>query len=69
MVQRPYKGIGEVMMFEYIHLPTQEEVRKQIQACEGHHTQQVCYSTFHDALTQICYGCKAVRSNLFKVLK
>jgi predicted xylose isomerase-like sugar epimerase len=44
-------------------LESQEKVRKQIQACEGKHSQQVVYSTFHDALTQICYGCKKVRSN------
>lgn len=50
--------------FEYEQQPTQEDVRLHIQQCEGHHTQQVCYSTFHDALTQICYGCKKIRSNL-----
>jgi hypothetical protein len=55
------------MKFDYIYLPTQEEVRKHIQGCEGHHTQQVCYSTFHDALTQICFGCMCVRTSL-KVL-
>jgi hypothetical protein len=42
---------------------TQEEVRANIRACEGKHFQQVCYSTFHDALTQICFGCKKVRTN------
>lgn len=44
-------------------LNNQEEVRKYIQACEGKHSQQVVYSTFHDALTQICYGCRKVRSS------
>lgn len=52
------------MKFEFEHLNTQEEVRKHIQNCEGKHTQQVCYSTFHDALTQICYGCRKVRSTI-----
>ena len=52
------------MTFEYIYIPTQEEVRKYIQECEGYHMQQVAYSTFHDALTQICYGCMKVRSNI-----
>lgn len=41
-----------------------EEVRKHIQDCEGKHTQQVAYSTFHDALTQVCYVCKKIRTNL-----
>ena len=49
---------------EYEYCPTQEEVRKHIQECEGKHTQQAVYSTFHDALTQICYGCKKVRSTI-----
>lgn len=51
-------------MFEYEYLKTQEEVRKHIQECEGKHMQQVAYSTFHDALTQICYGCMKVRTNI-----
>lgn len=52
------------MKFEYEYIESQEEVRKQIQVCEGKHTQQVCYSTFHDALTQICFGCKKIRSTI-----
>jgi len=52
------------MKFDYVYLPTQEEVRKSIQECEGKHSQQVAYSTFHDALTQVCYGCKKIRTNL-----
>ena len=52
------------MNFEYEWIETQEEVRQHIQNCEGKHTQQVCYSTFHDALTQICFGCKKIRTNL-----
>ena len=43
---------------------TQEEVREKIKECEGKHTQQVCYSTYHDALTQICFDCDVVRTNL-----
>jgi hypothetical protein len=43
---------------------TMEEIRTHIQQCEGHHMQQVAYSTFHDALTQICYECRKVRTNI-----
>ena len=50
------------MIFKYQHIETIEEVRKHIQRCEGKHTQQAIYSTFHDALTQICFGCKKIRS-------
>lgn len=42
--------------FIYEHLETQEEVREHIKECEGRHTQQAIYSTFHDALTQVCFG-------------
>jgi hypothetical protein len=52
------------MTFDYQHVDTVEEVRKHIQQCEGHHTQQAIYSTFHDALTQVCFGCKTVRSTI-----
>jgi len=52
------------MKLEYEYIESQEEVRKHIQECEGKHTQQAVYSTFHDALTQICYGCKKIRSNI-----
>lgn len=49
--------------FELEELETQEEVRKHIQNCEGKHRQQVCYSSFHDCLTQVCDGCKKIRRN------
>jgi hypothetical protein len=50
--------------FDYEYCETQEEVRKHIQECEGHHTQQAIYSTFHDALTQVCFGCMKIRSTI-----
>jgi len=52
------------MTFTYEHIDSQEAVRKHIQECEGTHTQQAIYSTFHDALTQICYGCKKIRTTI-----
>lgn len=55
------------MNFKYQYVPKQEDVRKNIQECEGRHMQQVAYSTFHDSLTQICYGCMVVRSNILRV--
>lgn len=54
-----------MITFEYEHLETQQEVIDQIRECENLHTQQSAYSTFHDALTQICFGCKRVRSNIY----
>jgi hypothetical protein len=41
------------MTFQTEYLSTMEEVREHIRNCEGRHTQQVCYSTFHDCLTQV----------------
>ena len=43
---------------------TQEEVKKHIKNCEGKHVQQIAYSSYHDALTQICFGCDKVRTSL-----
>jgi len=42
----------------------QKEVKQCIKNCEGKHIQQVAYSSYHDALTQICFGCKAIRTSL-----
>ena len=55
--------------FELEQHETMEEVRKHVQECESKHTQQVAYSTFHDSLTQICYGCEKVRSNIGAIKK
>ena len=49
---------------EVYTLETIEEVLKMIQSCEGNHTQQIAYSSYHNALTQICFDCDCVRTNL-----
>ena len=54
------------MKLEFIE--SQEEIKKYIKQCEGHHIQQVAYSSYHDALTQVCFGCDKVRTTL-KVIK
>lgn len=51
-------------MFKLEQYKTMEEIRENIQNCEGKHVQQAIYSTFHDALTQICYVCKCIRTNI-----
>ena len=55
------KGQG---MFEFEDLDTINEVLNNIEKCEGKHTQQVVFSTHHNALTQICFDCKKIRSNI-----
>jgi hypothetical protein len=52
--------------FIYEYIEKMEDVRKHIQECEGKHTQQAIYSTFHDALTQVCFGCQKIRSTIKK---
>ncbi len=42
----------------------QEDIKKAIKFCEGKHIQQVAYSSYHDALTQICFSCDKVRTSL-----
>ena len=67
-----FKGtIGELKqiakghdMFELEILDTQEEVKKCIKEDEGKCIQQVCYSTYHDAFTQINFTKKIIRTNL-----
>lgn len=55
--------MNDKILFEYEYLETMEEVRHKVQECEGHHSQQIAYSSFHDCLTQVCFGCKKIRTN------
>ena len=43
---------------------SQEMIKKKIKCCEGKHVQQIAYSSYHDALTQICFGCKRIRTSM-----
>lgn len=52
------------MEFTYEHLPSKDDLMEQIDRCEGTHTHQAIYSTFHSALTQVCFGCLKVRSTI-----
>lgn len=53
------------MDYEYLE---NSEVEKWLVKCEGWHFQQAAYSTFHKSLTQVCFGCKKVRSSILKKL-
>ena len=46
-----------------LEIMTQDEVKAHIKLCEGKHRQQVAYSSYHDALTQVCFDCKKIRTN------
>jgi len=52
------------MQFTYEHVPQKDYLMQIIDECEGKHTQQAIYSTFHSALTQVCFGCKKIRSTI-----
>lgn len=58
--------VRNVITFEYEYILNMEAIRESIRRCENRHMQQVAYSTFHDALTQICYTCRKIRSNIIK---
>lgn len=52
------------MEFEVVFCNDQEAVKSHIKECEGKHIQQISYSSYHDALTQVCFGCKKIRTSL-----
>ena len=44
---------------------TAGEVRIHIRDCQrDKHIQQVAYSTYHDALTQVCFTCEKIRTSI-----
>jgi hypothetical protein len=47
-----------------IEIMDKGSVEHHIGRCEGKHIQQVIYSTYHKALTQICFGCMKIRTSL-----
>ena len=55
---------GSELIIMEIHRYSQDLVKEAIKECEGKHIQQVAYSSYHDALTQICFGCDKVRTSL-----
>lgn len=52
------------MKLDYVFVPGIKNLREHIKKCEGEHIQQVIYSTYHDGMTQICFGCRKVRSTI-----
>ncbi len=54
------KEIGKMKVYEYL---SKFKVEEEIEFCEGKHTQQVVYSSYHRRLTQICFDCMKVRYN------
>lgn len=44
-----------IITFEYEYIEDKACLMQKIDMCEGKHTQQAIYSTFHSALTQVCF--------------
>lgn len=59
-----YARLNNLIFFEYECYPSIESVRQQIKRCESFHMQQSAYSTFHDCLTQVCFGCRTIRTSI-----
>lgn len=51
-------------MFELEFFESDSQIKDEIKECEGKHIQQIAYSSYHDALTQICFGCKKIRTSI-----
>jgi len=55
---------GRRMKFNFEYIKGFKNMLKKIKECEGKHKQQVAFSSYHSSLTQVCFSCKKVRSNL-----
>ena len=48
-----------------IKFVTEEEVKTRIKSCQNFkHVQQVAFSTYHNAFTQICFTCDKIRTSM-----
>ena len=52
--------------FKLLH-ENKQSIEEFIECCqELNHTHQVAFSTYHNALTQICFTCKEIRTSIKK---
>jgi len=58
------RRLKEGAIFYVEKFSTIEEVIEKIQVCEGKHIQQISYSSYHNSLTQLCFDCGAIRTNM-----
>ncbi len=47
---------------------TPNELDEIVERCEGKHTQQVVYSTYHKGFTRICFGCMQVDTTIKEII-
>ncbi len=52
-------------IFDYSYIASMQALRDIIEICRKQsHVQEVAFSIWHSSLTQTCFGCNFVRSNL-----
>ncbi len=52
-------------LFELDGFDSLEVVRRFVTNCQNeNHVQQVAFSTYHDTLTQVCFDCRKIRTNM-----
>lgn len=54
----------EKLEFTLVYMGDITFLQEMIADCEGKHTQQVAYSTYHKALTQLCFTCQTIRTTM-----
>ena len=53
------------MKFELTHYEDLDDVQMEIIRCQNKkHIQQVAYSTYHSCLTQTCFNCLKIRTDM-----
>jgi len=53
------------MQMELLFYQIIKDIRDAIRSCqEEGHVQQVVYTIYHDALTQVCFTCQKVRTSI-----
>lgn len=57
-------GVDPNIKFDIDFCEDDKTVKLYIKQCEGKHVQQIAYSSYHDAFTQICFGCKRIRTSI-----
>lgn len=58
----------ETLVMKIIYYDYIPHIQAAIGFCEEEkHLQQVAYSSYHSALTQVCFTCKKIRTNIDKM--
>jgi hypothetical protein len=56
--------VMEELLFTVVYLDNTLFLEELISNCQNKHVQQVAYSTYHKALTQLCFDCQKIRTTM-----